>query len=207
MVAATAIVASPMSRTGNLHALGHTLLPLIGDRAAMQTIDRNTPRSITATSSPLMRKLGIAAPREGDDELISQLYGLLDANRSDYTCSSASSAVCPPARRARTADAPLLRDSHHRPRSLRRLARRLARTAARRIGSTGSASGAMNAVNPRYVLRNWIAEGASVPPARGGDELQRCTNASNGPSTNSPPANAAAPPPDWAAGLEVSCSS
>ena len=30
-------------------------------------------------------KLGIAAPREGDDELISQLYGLLDANRSDYT--------------------------------------------------------------------------------------------------------------------------
>ena len=68
---------------------------------------------------------------------------------------------------------------------------------------------AMNAVNPQYVLRNWMAEGAIVK-ARQGDysEIGRVLDCLRQPyTTREGFEDFAKLPPDWASGLEVSCSS
>ncbi|MEZ5610567.1 MAG: YdiU family protein [Rhodocyclaceae bacterium] len=194
----------------NLHALGHALLPLIGDEAAMQeAIDRNYAEVYNRDFVALMcAKLGIAAPREGDDELISQLYGLLDANRSDYTLFFRQLGRLPASPQGPTADAPL-RDL-----IIDREAcdAWLAAWRERLRGESrpdGERQQAMNAVNPKYVLRNWIAEGA-IRAAREGDydELRAVHECLKRPFDEQPACERfAAPPPDWAAGLEVSCSS
>ncbi|MCK6396789.1 MAG: hypothetical protein L6Q67_24315, partial [Zoogloea sp.] len=68
---------------------------------------------------------------------------------------------------------------------------------------------AMDAVNPRYVLRNWIAESA-IRAAQRGDfsEVEAVRACLSQPFSPQPDHERfAAPPPDWAAGLAVSCSS
>lgn len=68
---------------------------------------------------------------------------------------------------------------------------------------------AMDAVNPKYVLRNWIAEGA-IRAAQAGDfsEVRAVFACLSQPFDEQPEYERfAAPPPDWAEGLAVSCSS
>jgi uncharacterized protein YdiU (UPF0061 family) len=68
---------------------------------------------------------------------------------------------------------------------------------------------AMDRVNPKYVLRNYLAE-LAIEAAKGGDfsVLKRLASVLARPFDEQPGANdLAAPPPDWAASLEVSCSS
>ena len=67
----------------------------------------------------------------------------------------------------------------------------------------------MRAANPKYVLRNWLAE-AAIRRARAGDyaEIDRVLRCLRHPFDEQPEFSAlAAPAPDWARGLEVSCSS
>ena len=67
----------------------------------------------------------------------------------------------------------------------------------------------MQAVNPKYVLRNWIAESA-IRAARAGDfnEVKSVLACLSKPFEEQAEFERfAAPPPDWAAGLAVSCSS
>ena len=67
----------------------------------------------------------------------------------------------------------------------------------------------MHGVNPKYILRNHLAEGAIVA-ARGGDfgEVARLAAVLRRPFDDQPEHDADADlPPDWASGLEVSCSS
>jgi uncharacterized protein YdiU (UPF0061 family) len=68
---------------------------------------------------------------------------------------------------------------------------------------------AMLAANPKYVLRNWLAE-AAIRKAKEGDfsEVQRLLTCLRRPYDEQPEfEDYAALPPDWASGLEVSCSS
>jgi uncharacterized protein YdiU (UPF0061 family) len=68
---------------------------------------------------------------------------------------------------------------------------------------------AMRAANPRYVLRNWLAE-AAIRQARQGDytEVERLLRCLRRPFDEQPEFAAyAALPPDWACDIEVSCSS
>ena len=67
----------------------------------------------------------------------------------------------------------------------------------------------MNRVNPKFVLRNHLAEGA-IRNAREGDfsEVQRLLRVLQRPFDEQPEhASDAGFPPDWAHQLEVSCSS
>ena len=67
----------------------------------------------------------------------------------------------------------------------------------------------MQAVNPKYVLRNWVAETA-IRAAQAGDfaPLLRIHACLQRPFDEQPEyAEFAAPPPDWAQALSVSCSS
>lgn len=67
----------------------------------------------------------------------------------------------------------------------------------------------MNAVNPKFVLRNYLAETAIRQASQGDfDEIARLQQVLAHPFDEQPQFEAyAAPPPDWAAQIAVSCSS
>ena len=67
----------------------------------------------------------------------------------------------------------------------------------------------MNAVNPKYVLRNYLAQ-AAIEKAQHKDfsEVERLLQVLQNPFDEQPEnEHYAALPPDWASTLEVSCSS
>ncbi len=67
----------------------------------------------------------------------------------------------------------------------------------------------MRAANPKYVLRNWLAE-VAIRKAQDKDfsEVERLLACLRHPFDEQPEfEHYAALPPDWANGLEVSCSS
>ena len=73
----------------------------------------------------------------------------------------------------------------------------------------GERQAAMLAANPKYVLRNWLAE-AAIRKAKLKDYsgVQRVLTCLRHPYDEQPEFDdLAALPPDWASGLEVSCSS
>ncbi len=68
----------------------------------------------------------------------------------------------------------------------------------------------MNRVNPKYVLRNWVAEEVIQAVRDRGDTgpLEQVFRALQSPYDEHPDAERySAPPPDWAHHLTVSCSS
>jgi protein adenylyltransferase len=197
----------------NLYALGNALLPLIGEPdVAQAAIDEPYGEAYNHRFLSLMAaKLGFAQALPDDDDFVADLYALLHRNRVDYSLffrllGRLPARVTEAARAA--VDAPL-RD-HFLDRDagdawLDTWRARLAQEG--RLDAERQT--AMNAVNPKYVLRNWVAESASRR-ARDGDfeELRRILRCLAHPFDEQPEFEAyAAPPPDWAGGMEVSCSS
>ena len=79
-----------------------------------------------------------------------------------------------------------------------------------RMDGEGDRSLAMNAVNPKYILRNWVAETAIRAVENRGDvaTLDRILTMLQAPFDEQPGNDEfAAPPPPDLCGLEVSCSS
>jgi uncharacterized protein YdiU (UPF0061 family) len=151
-------------------------------------------------------KLGLQEERTEDDGLIRDLLGLLQESHADYTIlfrelgsfSSAAGAVNDKLRehflnRERFDDwAVRYRD---------RLRSEDTRDAERRER--------MNRVNPKYVLRNYLAQTA-IEKAQQQDfsEIDRLFTLLQNPYSDQPDMEAyAAPPPNWGKHLAVSCSS
>ncbi len=160
----------------------------------------------------LMRaKLGLARALPGDEDFVGETFGLLQQQHPDYTQFFRRLGELPAqvdeATRA-AADAPLRdlvidRDGLDAWLALWRA----------RLGAEGrpdaERQAAMRAANPKYVLRNWIAE-AAIRAAQGGNftEVENVLACLAKPFDEQPEFERfAAPPPDWAAGLAVSCSS
>ncbi|MCB1889966.1 MAG: YdiU family protein [Rhodocyclaceae bacterium] len=198
----------------NLLALATALLPLLGDDAerARAAVDGPYADAYNARFAAAMRaKLGFAAPHPDDESLIGGLYGLLQRNRCDYPMFFRQLGRLPSRPDAATRaqlDAPVRDLFPDRDDCDAWLA-----SWRQRLMLEGRADGerqqSMNRANPSYVLRNWVAETA-IRAAQGGDfgvvaEVLDCLRR---PFDEQPRhARFAAPPPDWADGLEVSCSS
>ena len=202
----------------NCFCLAQALLPLIGahyeeavrsERSvadAQATLERFKDHFGPALERRFQAKLGLEESREGDAALSDRLLALMHASRADFTStfrrlSSVSS-------RDASGDGPV-RDlfldlpgidgwlADYRA----RLALDARDDAARRE--------AMNRVNPKFVLRNHLAETA-IRQAKEKDfsELARLAAVLQRPFDEQPENEAyAALPPDWAGSLEVSCSS
>ena len=191
----------------NLHALAHALMPLIGDSdealAALEPYKTVYPEAMLAT---WRAKLGLATAHDDDQALVDDLLRRMAADRADMTITF---------RRLATFD----RETGVRNDALRDLfidreafdawaARYAARLRAEASTDTERAV-RMNAVNPKFVLRNHLAE-AAIQAAQQGDfsETQRLHAVLERPYDEQPEADAyAAFPPEWAQHLEVSCSS
>ena len=197
----------------NLYALGSALAALIGEPDAVQAaIEESYAPSFEGHFMDLMRaKLGLARALPGDEDVIGETFGLLQQQHPDYTqffrrLGELPAQVDEATRTA--ADAPLRdlvidRDGLDAWLALWRA----------RLGAEGrpdaERQAAMRAVNPKYVLRNWIAE-AAIRAAQGGNftEVENVLACLAKPFDEQPEFERfAAPPPDWAAGLAVSCSS
>jgi uncharacterized protein YdiU (UPF0061 family) len=193
----------------NLHCLGQALVALIGDVERTQEALRAYEDEFALAMDEVFRaKLGLAAAMPGDDSLIERLLGLLHMQRVDWTNFWRALAQLPCAPDPGDADDTLR--NQFKDRAVfdawagdyrARLRAEASEDALRRQR--------MNRVNPKFVLRNHLAE-VAIRQAQAGDfaELRRLLDVLRRPYDEQPEADAyAQPPPAWAAGLQLSCSS
>ncbi|MCE2594467.1 YdiU family protein [Motilimonas cestriensis] len=70
----------------NLSALGYALTPLISKQALNDALAEFEPQLISHYRQLMQSKLGLSEHQEQDGELIRRLFNLLAANQVDYTC-------------------------------------------------------------------------------------------------------------------------
>jgi uncharacterized protein YdiU (UPF0061 family) len=191
----------------NLHALGHAMRGLVADEGTVHAaLQSYPPRFAGSMVARFAAKLGLDTPQDGDGELIDDLLRLMATARADFTitfrrlCDFDSSA---------TATNDPVRDLFVDRAAFDAWAARYAARLRRNAIPDAGRSLRMRGVNPRYVLRNHLAE-AAIRAAEGGDfsETERLRAILQRPFDEQPEAVAYGEfPPDWAKHLEVSCSS
>ena len=191
----------------NLHALAQALLPLIGDHddalAALEPYKTAYPAAFVAR---MRAKLGLATEHAGDHDLIDGLFKMMAQDNTDHSITFrrlASFDASPGALNSNVRDLFIDREAFDAWAATYR-ARLIAEASVDRVRAS-----AMNRVNPKYVLRNHLAD-VAIQQARTGDfsEVQRLAELLKRPFDEQPERSAYADfPPDWAQHLEVSCSS
>lgn len=194
----------------NLHALAYALAPLVGAperaRAALEAYEREFNDAFGAL---LAAKLGLRALRGRETEdraLADDLLRRMAADRADFTITFR--------RLGGFASEPgaandALRDCFVDRAAFDAWAARYGARLRAESSIDAERGARMNRVNPKYVLRNHLAETA-IRRARAGDfaEVQRLARLLERPFDEQPEHEADAGfAPDWAASLEVSCSS
>jgi uncharacterized protein YdiU (UPF0061 family) len=191
----------------NLHALGQALLPLIGDPdAAVDAIDTYRCDFPPALAARLAAKLGLVTAEEGDRQLADDLLQLMATQGADFTITFRRLAGFDESPGA--ANAPLRDLFHDRP-AFDGWAARYAERLRREPGTRVERRARMDRVNPKFILRNHLAE-IAIRAAQAGDfgEAERLRAVLDRPFDEQPEASAYADfPPEWAQSIEVSCSS
>ncbi len=190
----------------NCYALGQAVLPLIDDVDEVHDALSVYKTAFSQKMDALWHaKLGLVTARDGDDALIQRLLDRLSASRVDFplffrrlSSLSIDGGGDQPLR-----DLFIDRDAfdawsvEYR----QRLRAEGSEDAARKV--------AMDRVNPKYVLRNYLAQ-VAIDKAQQKDfsEVRQLMAVLQHPFDEQPQHDRyAALPPDWAAGIEVSCSS
>jgi uncharacterized protein YdiU (UPF0061 family) len=183
----------------NLRALALALTTLIPEADLIAGLNLYEPAFSERYNALMRAKLGLAEVAPEDNALINELLELMAANKADYTNTFRFLS------RLGDAEQPWL-DLF------------IDHTAAKawlekyrvRVKGDNEALARMDRANPKYVLRNWIAETAIRAVEDKGDiaTLDRIFKMLQSPFDEQPEnATFAAPPPEAMRGLEVSCSS
>jgi uncharacterized protein YdiU (UPF0061 family) len=202
----------------NLFCLAQALVPLLGPQYAEDTrngkVIEDAQRVLAgfkdrfgpALEIRMRAKLGLAEIREGDDQLASRLFEVMNANRADFTLTFRNLAKLKLA--DASGDAPV-RDLFLDRAAFDAWASDYRRRLAEEMRSDEARAAAMNAANPKYVLRNHLAENAiRLAKEKDFSEVERLARVLRRPFDEQPEFEAyAGLPPDWASDLEVSCSS
>ncbi|MDT3708370.1 MAG: YdiU family protein [Thiobacillus sp.] len=190
----------------NLTKLAQALVPLMSVETASAAIAGYTQAFGSAYLGHMAAKFGLA-PGEDTVSLVMDVLQLLAQNRVDYTIFLRR--LCDFDSRSGAANAPL-RDLFPDRAAFDAWAARYA-AALRQLGSNDAERGAaMRSVNPKYILRNHLAEIAirRATDERDYSEINRLHALLARPFDEQPEHEAyAAEPPDWARRLELSCSS
>lgn len=197
----------------NLYALGQALVPLTDDVEATQAaIDTYRDEYARAVAAVFHAKLGLATTTPDDDALIGDLMALLNANHTDWTRFWRRLATLQVAPAAPAADAAVRDLVIDRAAFDAWAARYRARLALENSVDVERAQ-RMDRVNPKFILRNHLAE-VAIRAARGDDgprdfgEVARLLDVLEHPYDEQPGRDAyAAEPPEWAQSLHLSCSS
>jgi uncharacterized protein YdiU (UPF0061 family) len=197
----------------NLHALAQGLQPLvaqdIGDDVEAIKAALEPYKAVFAETlqSRLRDKLGLVSARPEDAELFDDLLRMMAQNRSDYTITMRALGRFSTAQDAVNA---AVRDQFIDRDKFAAWATRYADRLSAEASADAERAQRMDRANPKFVLRNHLAESA-IRQAEAGDfsEVTRLLKVLQSPfdeHPDAPPAYAALPP-DWAHQLEVSCSS
>ncbi|WP_267874545.1 YdiU family protein [Massilia sp. 9I] len=192
----------------NCYALGNALLPLIGTpEDTEEALDVYRPAFGARLDELLHAKLGLFDARDGDSALFDAMFQLLQANHADFTLFFRRLGDLQveggPEQDAPLRDLFLDREAFDAwaVQYRARLKAEDSRDEVRRA--------AMHRTNPKYVLRNYLAQTA-IEQAQNGDYsgVHKLLAILERPFDEQPENESyAALPPDWAAHLEVSCSS
>ncbi len=193
----------------NLHALAQGLLPLLDDGdEALAALEPYKTVYADSLLQAMRGKLGLRDPRDEDRALVDDLLRLMAQDHADFSITFrrlsgfATQAGNPQANGA-------LRDLFIDRAAFDAWAQRYRQRLLAEGSLDAERASRMNRVNPKYVLRNHLAETA-IQRAREGDftEVQRLLKVLQQPFDEHPEHEADAGfPPEWAAQLEVSCSS
>ena len=191
----------------NCYALANALLPLIGEpEAAEEALDVYRPEFGRQLDMLLHAKLGLNESRDEDAALFDRTFGLLQDNHADLTLFFRRLGEL---RIDDPASDELLRDLFIDRAAFDAWAVDY-RARLRQEGSSDAARrDAMHRVNPKYILRNYLAQ-VAIEQAQNGDfgGVHKLLAVLERPFDEQPENDSyAALPPDWAAHLEVSCSS
>jgi len=191
----------------NLSALAQSLTPLISKEAATEALDQYEPVFNAHYTTLMARKLGLKEFRNEDVPLLLDLLRLLQANKIDYTHFFRAL--------GNFKQAPGEKNSDLRERFIdvaafdawtERYRSRLLEDAVPDV----ERKMAMDRVNPKYILRNYLAQIAirKATEERDYTEIGRLLRLLQRPFDEQPEmAHYADLPPDWAKEIEVSCSS
>lgn len=191
----------------NCYALGQAMLPLIGEVEDVEdALDEYRPAFSSTLERLLRAKLGLTSSMEGDRDLFDAMFAAMQRSHVDFTQffrALGELKVDDPAADMALRDMFIDRDAFD----------AWAATYRTRLRAEHSVDAvrrtAMHAVNPKYVLRNYLAQ-VAIEQAQRGDytEVTSLLAVLEHPFDEQPENERyAALPPDWASHLEVSCSS
>jgi len=191
----------------NLHAMAQGFMPLIDDSdAALEALEPYKVVFADSMEAKMRAKLGLATHQDGDAALIDGLLKRMAQDRTDFTIAFRRLS------QFSTADGhdnAAVRDLFLDREAFDAWAAQY-RNRLRAENSIDDARAvAMNAVNPKYILRNHLAQ-VAIHQAQQGDfsETRRLLKVLERPFDEQPEHAAYADfPPDWAQHIEVSCSS
>ncbi|AIY41386.1 Selenoprotein O and cysteine-containing homologs [Collimonas arenae] len=191
----------------NCFALGQALLPLIGSveatEAALASYQAHYDKKLDEL---LHAKLGLATQQADDDKLLDAMFAIMQASHVDFTLFFRQLG------NLRLDDAggdSALRDLFIDRAAFDAWALQYRTRLKLENSQDQSRKLAMDACNPKYVLRNYLAQTA-IEQAQNKDfsEVGKLLEILENPFDEQPQhAKYSALPPDWARGLEVSCSS
>lgn len=198
----------------NVSCLAQAMLPLLNEDEpedaadqARDLLQHYEPALLREYAARMRAKLGLASEQEDDRTLVADLLALMADNRVDYTMLFRRLSGLPSAGEQRYAPvADLFPDREAFDAWALRYRQRL-----RQEHSDDTARrAAMNRVNPKYVLRNYMAQIAIERAQRDGDfsETDNLLRLLQTPYDEHPEfEHYAGHPPEWAQGIAVSCSS
>jgi uncharacterized protein YdiU (UPF0061 family) len=191
----------------NLHALAQALLPLIEDPdVALAALDPYRTAFQQALLDAMRAKLGLATAEADDRVLVDDLLRRMAADRCDFTITFRRLAGFVSATGAQNT---ALRDLFVEREAFDAWAVRYAERLRRESSADTDRAARMNRVNPKFVLRNHLAE-VAIRAAQAGDfaPTRQLLKVLERPFDEQPEASAFADfPPEWAQQIEVSCSS
>lgn len=187
----------------NLYCLGQALSPIADHAALNAVLEQYQGQFEAAFADHLRQKLGLSSWQDNDWELVSDLFELMQHSGTDWTNFWRQLADFD------LASNQALRDGFIDRAAFDHWAEQYRARLAQEHTPPQQRQASMNAINPAYVLRNHLAE-IAIRQAKEGDyseiaRLQACLAQPY--LARAEYADYAAPAPDWAAHLSVSCSS
>lgn len=190
----------------NLSCLAQALLPLAEKEALKAGLETYQPLFEREYQKRMRAKLGLVETRPTDEELVRDFLGLLQGSHVDYTIVFRELGTFSSAKDGRNDS---LRDQFLNRERFDEWASRYRDRLRSEDSRDDERRGRMNRVNPKYVLRNYLAQ-IAIEKAQQKDfsEIDRLFMVLQTPFTEQPAMESyALPPPNWGKHLAVSCSS
>jgi len=186
----------------NLNALATALTSLISNEDLVRALKQYEPEFLNQYRTIMAAKIGLEEYQPQDEQLINQLLEIMQTNNVDYTIFFRQLADY-------SADNPSIRDQFIDRGSFDTWADKYRQRLQQQSSSEQQRHQQMQSVNPKYVLRNYMAQ-AAIDAAQQGDytEVNLLLEVLQAPFAEHPQAEKyAGLPPDWAEQISVSCSS